>query len=386
MATLKTCRGLITFQNELDRPEGALEIADNVVIDRENTIEPRRGFDDFGTASTNLLKQQFIYKNRIFRHYDTTIEFDSDGAGTFTTLNGSFSETETDLRIKSQETKGNLFFTTNAGVQKISAASVEDLSPSNVRDAGGVKAVDINASLVPTVGGFLPPQSKCAYRLVWGVRDANGNLILGSPSSRFVLTNTAKDQTFNEEFTIDFSDPSDVTPANINGKYILFSSENTDYFMWWNTSTTEQPATAETVNRTPIEVDLSAVSGTAQSIADATGNTLGANVSTEFEVSIGTKTVTLLSKEVGVDLSNASEETGGITNVSVSIDVEGSTLSASSANTELNFTVPSDVDSTDFFYQIYRTANFTVTEVLTLDDIDPCDEMNLVLEDNVTNA
>ena len=94
------CRGLFTFQNSLSSvPDGALLEALNVVIDADNVIRKRRGFDKYGTdltSSFDRASQLFTYKNRILRHFGTTFQFDSDGAGTsFTTFTGSFAELET---------------------------------------------------------------------------------------------------------------------------------------------------------------------------------------------------------------------------------------------------------------------------------------------------
>lgn len=61
MASLTANRGLVTNQNELTRPDGALEVADNCIIDADNVVEPRRGFSDFGSAtSTNNNSENYV--------------------------------------------------------------------------------------------------------------------------------------------------------------------------------------------------------------------------------------------------------------------------------------------------------------------------------------
>ena len=118
MAVLKKCRGLITFPNEVFKPEGALEIADNVVIDANDIIEPRRGFSDYGLefgAAQDRLKQILEYKGRILRHYNSTLEFDSTGDGSFSAFSGTYDEVESGLRMKSLETQSNFYFTTDDG-------------------------------------------------------------------------------------------------------------------------------------------------------------------------------------------------------------------------------------------------------------------------------
>jgi len=60
-----------------------------------------------------------------------------------------------------------------------------------------------------------------------------------------------------------------------------------------------------------------------------------------------------------------------------------SNYSTSNANIDLEFVIPQNITS-DYFYQVYRSAVFTATGSLTLDDIDPGDELQLVIEDYPT--
>lgn len=197
--------GLYTFYNSISSlPEGALLTADNVVVDRNNVIQSRRGFAEYGTHFTDPLdraKQLFTYKQRILRHYSDILDFDSDGAGTFVAFDGSYTEVETGLRIKSVEANGNFYFTTNEGIKKISARTSADFTSSAgfITQAGGVKALDVTGEVNYTQEGFMSGISAggsdetcaVAYRVVWGTTDRNGNLILGAPSSRTVIINTS---------------------------------------------------------------------------------------------------------------------------------------------------------------------------------------------------
>lgn len=258
--TLLKAKGLYTDPNLLSSvPEGALVVADNVIIDRDNTIEPRRGNAQFGNAfgvGTDRAKQLLEYKDRILIHYDNKLLFnanphDNGVDGDFQQFDGTYSELETGLRIKGIESNRNFYFTTDDGIKKISATTADDFTTAAdfIVDAGAVKALDATGQLNSNVAGFLPANSKCSYRIVWGYKDANDNLILGAPSSRLVITN--------------------------------------------------------------------------------------------------------------------------FSNVSVNVDLE--------------FVIPPAVD-TRYFYQVYRTAVFTATGNLSLDDIDPGDEHNLVVEDFPTAA
>lgn len=189
--------GLNFSPNALEVPEGSLVEAKNIIIRRDDVVESRRGFKIYGDSlgtSTDRAKQLLTYKNRIIRHYTTKLEFD-DGSGSFSQFSGNYTEAETGLRIKSIEQNGNLYFTTSEGIKKISASSASQFSTQSgyITDAGGVKALDFTASLnvVPgSISGWFPQDSAVAYRVLWGTKDANNNLILGTPSSRVEIYNS----------------------------------------------------------------------------------------------------------------------------------------------------------------------------------------------------
>lgn len=188
IVTLKAV-GLNTSPNQLDLPEGSLIEAKNIIIKRENTIEQIRGFKVFGDAmgaSNDRAKTLFEYREKLFRHYGNTLDFQLDG-GKFQSFITPVVETQDGLRIKKVESNGNLYFTTSEGIKKVSALSGEGLRNAEITAAGGIKAVDFTAKLNVKDGdqsGFLPQDSAVAYRVVWGTKDANNNLILGAPSQR----------------------------------------------------------------------------------------------------------------------------------------------------------------------------------------------------------
>jgi len=193
--------GLNINPNFLDLPNGSLVVANDVIIRRENVIESRRGLsdwsDDIGT-SVNRMNQLFQYKDRILTNYSNKLAFES---GTYTTGNkaifdifdGAFSPPG-DYRMRAIEANKNFYFTSSNGIKKISARTADDFSTSSgyIRDAGAVKAIDFTTTLSllqGETGGFLPVNSAVAYRIVWGYKDVNDNLILGAPSSRNVVYN-----------------------------------------------------------------------------------------------------------------------------------------------------------------------------------------------------
>lgn len=188
--------GLQTSPNELNREDGALIEASNVIIKRDNIIEQRRGFKVYGTnlpGITDRVKQLTSYRNRLLRHYQDKIQFDSNGQGNFQDFVGRYLETESGLRMKFIESNGNFYFTTSEGVKKISARNSNDFFKQDViTSAGAVKAVDFTTRTIYVPNSqtaFLPQDAAVSYRVVWGYKDLNNNLVLGAPSQRVVASN-----------------------------------------------------------------------------------------------------------------------------------------------------------------------------------------------------
>lgn len=194
--------GLNTHANQLEVPEGSLTVASNVIIERDNVLQPRRGFRLYGTqlgTESDRVKQFLTYKNRIIRHFAESLEFDTQELNNsdesiFESFAGDYSEPEAGRRIRSIEANQNLYFTSSEGIKKISATSADAFSTDAgyITQAGQVKAVDLEARLKVTLGqttGFFTQDSAVAYRIVWGSKDANNNLSPGTPSQRTEIYN-----------------------------------------------------------------------------------------------------------------------------------------------------------------------------------------------------
>jgi hypothetical protein len=190
--------GLNLSPNALDLPNGSLSKASNVIIKRDNVIEQRRGFKLYGSSfgsDSSRVSQLFAYKGRILRQYATSLQYDSDGAGTFSTFNGSYTQAQSGLRTKSIESNGNLYFTSSDGIKVISASTNADFTTSAgfITNAGVPKAIDFKLKAIdPSSGssGFLPQHSTVAYRTSWNIKDANSNQKEGSPSQPVVIYNS----------------------------------------------------------------------------------------------------------------------------------------------------------------------------------------------------
>lgn len=77
-SSMLKAKGLQTFSNYLSQvPEGSLFKAENVNIDRDGIIEPRRGIKVTADLP-DIAKQLLQYKNRVLAHYDDAIAYLSD--------------------------------------------------------------------------------------------------------------------------------------------------------------------------------------------------------------------------------------------------------------------------------------------------------------------
>jgi len=191
---LKTS-GLIDSPNNLSLPDGALEVAENVIIKREGVIEPRRGYKIVGSELLDnnfRIRTMFEYNDRLLRYYSDKLQYQSDDEFKFVDLDGSFKEASDRLRLKAIESNGNLYFTTDDGIKKLSAKSGDDLINSSVEGAGGIKALDFEAELVYEYGkqsGIVNQDGKVSYRILYNKRDRNNVLIQGAPSQTVTIEN-----------------------------------------------------------------------------------------------------------------------------------------------------------------------------------------------------
>jgi len=203
-------KGLYLHANPLSEvPEGALGVANNIVIDRESVAECRRGLKQYGTVlsvGTGIINKYFNYQDKIIVHYDDKLAYDSDNAGTWSAYSGTYNVPDTGYRIRSVEANKSLYFSTSAGVKKLDSVT------STPASSGMYKAIDGNGS---TTGGsgFLPIDSNVAYRIIWGITDANNYIVFGAPSQRIIVTNAAGAAT-TKDTSLTFTIPSGITTSN----------------------------------------------------------------------------------------------------------------------------------------------------------------------------
>ena len=168
--------------------DGSLTIADNVVIDRPSVVATRRGFDNsFSTLSNDGSLSFFQYNNtKLINTSDTKMQVDALNNGVFTSYTGVYpvpDPTNAESRVRGIETNKNFYFITEQGTYRL------DHVAGQPRLAGAPAGLNGTAVTTGTVG-FLVPQTQIAYRVVFGFKDYNQQLVLGPPSSRIIVQNT----------------------------------------------------------------------------------------------------------------------------------------------------------------------------------------------------
>ncbi|MFZ4411433.1 MAG: hypothetical protein ACOYOV_00020 [Bacteroidales bacterium] len=185
----------MTYYNNLSEVDpGSLLKANNTIADRDGILQSRRGFGYYGpeisATATDRARQLLVYKNTIISHVNSILAFD-DGTGVFTNFSGSYNEVDSNHRIKSLETKGNLYLTTSTGIKKISAKTTADFSSAAgvITDAGAPNAIGGKAVCNFSISGFLNKNFQTAYKVSWAYKDLNGLFVEGAPSTLIAVQN-----------------------------------------------------------------------------------------------------------------------------------------------------------------------------------------------------
>ena len=185
---IKKFAGLYAQPNTFDLPEGAMEVANNVMLRDDNTIQKLRGFYEYNCPVSGTLNALFYYQDKLMAVFTDKIGYFTDAGaspnetGTFTVLTGQAFTITAPLQSRNVEQNGNLYFTTDQGIMKIDAYNGKIFS------AGTPGGLDCRGSLLAQNGPF-SGFAEVGYRVCFGRRDANDNLILGAPSDVLTLTN-----------------------------------------------------------------------------------------------------------------------------------------------------------------------------------------------------
>lgn len=198
-------KGLYLSPNDYSSvPSGALLEASNCVLDKDSVLESRRGQTFHSDAAFDETPESlFGYNDKLIAYAGDKLSHD-DGDGSFSDYAGTYDPPDTDYKIRGIEANRNFYFLTSDGTKKL------DSLAGTIQDAGAPTGLDISGSLTGTVG-FLADDSNVAYRILWGYRDANNNLVIGAPSQRFIISNTLGGATRN--VLLSFTIPRGITTS-----------------------------------------------------------------------------------------------------------------------------------------------------------------------------
>lgn len=202
-------RGRQSYPNQISKAEpGAMVRAQNVVMDRDDVVEMRRGFKRYGTAlsfsSVQKINKFYDFADALLVSYKDKMTRDSDGLGTWSDYSGTYSPPTGANTMRSAQANKNFYLTTSAGLKKLETPSSAFATAGMIRSLDGVATTPVGA-------GWMNNDTQVAYRIVWGIKDANENLILGAPSQRIIAVNSSG-ATVN--VTLAFVIPSGITTSH----------------------------------------------------------------------------------------------------------------------------------------------------------------------------
>ncbi len=186
-----TLKGLVTYSSQTSAIEGALQEAHNILLDKPGTAMPRPGFDykPYTTYSavplqhpTNaeVFSDKVVFTTKDNRLFSTP--FVLGGLGSLSEVaSGSDTTIRGDEYVEFAKGNKNLY-----GTSSLAGPWVWD-GTGPVEMSGIPKAFnpEVTSSADSTIAAsFAPADTEVAYRIVYGYRDDNNNLILGSPSDR----------------------------------------------------------------------------------------------------------------------------------------------------------------------------------------------------------
>lgn len=162
---------------------GALKQASGVVIRDAGVIEqsrPLRLYPGLGGAFA-FYRNRFIGKSLTFSTYRVETGLHTATMGN---IGSDVTPTATLDLMRTAEANGNLYVSCAQGWLRL------DSLTSSMRRAGVARALDAQLTLVGA-GTLLANTQSIAYRILFGFKDANSNLVFGAPSGRSVTTATA---------------------------------------------------------------------------------------------------------------------------------------------------------------------------------------------------
>ena len=214
-SVIAKAKGLYTHPSPIGEsiPEGALLVADNVVIDREDLVEIRRGFYRHASIpGATSVQSLFGFGAYNIANYNFS-SLAHNASGAYVAYSGSYSppfhSSILNFKMKSAQAQKNFYFTEITGIKKLDSISATPVNAGAPKALGGTGATS-------GVTGWMTNAVQVAYRIVWGIKDANSNKILGAPSERIIVSNSSG-TTANVALT--FSIPAEITTSHFYQVY-----------------------------------------------------------------------------------------------------------------------------------------------------------------------
>lgn len=190
---IRQFRGRYAQRNSFEVPDGALEVAQNMVVASDFILTKRRGFYPYFAPGSGTLKKLKKYEGKLIAVYTTQISsFADTGSSPNVTGSQTVASNETGLSWtigtnsipRMCEASENLYVTTDSGIVKLTAYN------SVVASVGAPSGQDVEAHFWPgQQATFFAGDKVLGYRACFGRTDSNGNLILGAPGDVAALTN-----------------------------------------------------------------------------------------------------------------------------------------------------------------------------------------------------
>ncbi len=154
-------------------------------------------------------QQLFEYNEQLIAYNGGSLAFqNSAGSTSFTGISGTyippfFADLDANSVIRSFIPNQNMYLTTSAGLKRVV------LSATALANAGGFAGLDGDGTTTGS-SGWMNNDTAVAYRMVWSYDDPYGTPIVGAPSQRVIVTNSAGGT---RDVSLTFTIPAGVTTS-----------------------------------------------------------------------------------------------------------------------------------------------------------------------------
>lgn len=191
---LKKVFGLELQSNSFNAREGSFERLRNCIVAQDDIIKKVRGKKNILEYTSTSGRSLAEYKTKLVSFCSNRILVHTQNSAgeitSTTTLNTGGSDPTVAIasgtKARYAEANGNLYFRTDNGIMKLETVTTKAIN-AGVTAATDLQYITLEGSASET---YFRPDSQIAYRVLFGRRDANNNLVLGAPSQVLTVANT----------------------------------------------------------------------------------------------------------------------------------------------------------------------------------------------------